>query len=406
MLLASSMAQAQVDQARAASYFAEAAALCAREGGRLWGVSLCGPMVIADAQTRTMATNQPVPDAPRPQALGFANAAMPWGGTRWSTFVWQWLPADEQERGLMMIHELFHRVQPDLGLLLNEPQNDHLDMPAGRYWLQLEWRALERALRGSGEARSAALRDALAFRSARRKQFPEAAENERRLEINEGLAQYTGTVASTMSVAEATASAIEQLVRWPQNQTFVRTFAYPLGAAYGLLLDEAAPGWTHRLKPSDDLAALLIAANGLESAGDAEAAALRYGGAELRVSEERREAERQARVAEYRRRFVDGPVIIIPRGPSASFITNGITPIPGEGLIYPAYRTSGEWGSLEADLVLVSTDRLRLPAPANTQGPALHGDGWTLTLTPQWVVRPGARLGDFQVVRDSTRLQH
>jgi hypothetical protein len=32
----------QVDQARAAQYFKEAAVLCEREGGRLWGVSLCG----------------------------------------------------------------------------------------------------------------------------------------------------------------------------------------------------------------------------------------------------------------------------------------------------------------------------------------------------------------------------
>ena len=36
-------AAAQVDQARAEQYFKEAQALCERDGGRLWGVSLCGP---------------------------------------------------------------------------------------------------------------------------------------------------------------------------------------------------------------------------------------------------------------------------------------------------------------------------------------------------------------------------
>ena len=39
-------ALAQVDQQRAQEYFKEVQALCERDGGRLWGVSLCRPMVI------------------------------------------------------------------------------------------------------------------------------------------------------------------------------------------------------------------------------------------------------------------------------------------------------------------------------------------------------------------------
>ena len=38
-------AVAQVDQQRAQEYFKEAQALCERDGGRLWGVSICAPMV-------------------------------------------------------------------------------------------------------------------------------------------------------------------------------------------------------------------------------------------------------------------------------------------------------------------------------------------------------------------------
>jgi hypothetical protein len=30
----------------------------------------------------------------------------------------------------------------------------------------------------------------------------------------------------------------------------------------------------------------------------------------------------------------------------------------------------------------------------------LRGDGWMLTLAAGWVVRPGARAADFQVVRE------
>jgi hypothetical protein len=69
----------QVDQQRAAQYFKEARALCEREGGRLWGVSLCGPIVIGDPAMRTRATSEPAPAAAPPAALGFANAAADWG---------------------------------------------------------------------------------------------------------------------------------------------------------------------------------------------------------------------------------------------------------------------------------------------------------------------------------------
>ena len=67
-----SPAAAQVDQQRAEAYFKEAATICQRDGGRLWGVSLCGPMVFADARTRTLATNQPRRTGELRRTPGFA----------------------------------------------------------------------------------------------------------------------------------------------------------------------------------------------------------------------------------------------------------------------------------------------------------------------------------------------
>ena len=60
---------AQVDQRRAQEYFKDVQAVCEREGLRLWGMSLCGPMVIADLRTQTIATSQPAPAGPRPRVL-------------------------------------------------------------------------------------------------------------------------------------------------------------------------------------------------------------------------------------------------------------------------------------------------------------------------------------------------
>ena len=72
-------AVAQVDQQRAEAYFKEAATICQRDGGQLWGVSLCGPMVFADARTRTLATNQPPPTGERPRSLEVVTAALLFG---------------------------------------------------------------------------------------------------------------------------------------------------------------------------------------------------------------------------------------------------------------------------------------------------------------------------------------
>ena len=401
VLLCAIPAVAQVDQQRAAGYFREVAALCEREGGRLWGVSLCGPIAIRDAATNTIATNQPAPDAEPPAAMGFANTALEWGGARWTTVVWQMIPSDEHLRGRLFLHELFHRIQPQLGFVIRDGPNDHLDTLEGRYWLQLEWRALAQALGSSGEARKKAVRDALAFRQQRHKLFPGAAENERLLEINEGLAQYTGTVASAESPAAAAKSAIQQLGDAAKNASFVRTFPYPLGAAHGLLLDSWSPGWTHRVKQSDDLGAMLTAAAHLEPAADTPAAAARYGGAELRAAETRRDIEQQARIAELRRRFVEGPVLVLPRAGSYSFSTAGITPVPGAGTVYPNFGTSTDWGKLQAEQALVAADRstVALPGPVKVDRSSLSGPGWTLQLAEGWTARPGPRPGDFQVAK-------
>lgn len=393
---------AQIDQKRAAEAFEQANTLCERDGGKLWKISLCGPIVIADPVTKTIATNQPAPQAPRPAVLGFANSALDWGGTRWTTISWPHLVALHEVQGLLLIHELFHRIQPQLGLLVQDLPSDHLDTLEGRYWMQLEWKALSQAMSSAGQSRALAVGDALAFRAARRGLFPNAAEGERGFEINEGLAQYTATVVAADSRAGAVSSAIQQLAKAPAESTFVRQFAYPTGTAYGILLDDYAPGWTHRIKSTDDLGKLLEPYAAIRPREELEAVTATYGGPEIREREIRREAEHKARVAELRRRFVEGPILILPRGRGASFGSAGITAIPGEGTVYMTYRTKADWGTLEAASVLVGTDRgkLTVPAPADIEGKSLKGDGWTLEIAVGWVIRPGPRTGDFQLVQE------
>jgi len=395
-------AVAQVDQQRAQEYFKEVQALCERDGGRLWGVSLCRPMVIGDMRTQTMATSQPAPEGARPQVVGLVNAPIEWGGATWGAYVWDFMVnGTPRFRKELMLHELFHAAQPQLGV--PALASEHLDAVDGRYWLRLEWRALARALRASGEPRALAVGDALAFRQARRMLYPGSVESERAAEITEGLAQYTGTVLAADTTADAIASALDQLVEAETQDSFVRTFAYASGPAYGLLLDASSPGWTRRVRSTDDLASLVMRALAVQPAADATASAARYGGPELRASEQRREQQRQERIAELRRRFVDGPVLLIPGTGSGSFDSRGAVVIPDVGTVYfGPYRSSGGWGSLEANNgVLVASDggSRRLSAPVRRDNTTFAGDGWTFKAAQGWVVREGARRGDYEVVR-------
>jgi hypothetical protein len=400
-------AVAQVDQQRAQEYFKEALALCERDGGRLWGVSICAPMVIADRRTQTIATSQPVPDGALPPLLGLVNAPVQWGGATWAAYLWdQVVNAPPRRRRELFLHELFHGVQGPLGLLAPALDSEHLDAADGRYWLRLEWRALARALRESEAGRTLAVRDALAFRQARRMLYPGHVESERGQEITEGLAAYTATVLAAESAADALASALDLLTdaeAGALEASFVRTFAYTSGPAYGVLLDASSPGWTRRVRGTDDLAALLMGALAVEPARVATASAGRYDGAEVRASEQQREQQRQQRLAELRRQFVEGPVLLIPGGGRGQFNSLGATVIPGVGTVYfGPYNQSGNWGTLTAEKgVLVASDgrSRRVSAPVRRDDGTFTGDGWTFKAAAGWVVREGARRGDYEVVR-------
>jgi hypothetical protein len=202
------------------------------------------------------------------------------------------------------------------------------------------------------------------------------------------MAQYTATVVTATSPADAASSAIQQLADYAQRESLVREFAYASGTAYGILLDASSPGWTRSMKGPEDLAERLRMAAGIPVAGlnsreAAEQAAQRYGGEALRIAEEKRDADQKAKVAELRKRFVDGPVLVLPNA-GGSFASAGITPIPDVGTVFPGVHVTAGWGTLDAANALRPADRsnITVPAPASTEGSTLQGEGWTLKIAP------------------------
>jgi len=403
LLSTATATEAQVQPELAKRYFEEATKLCERDAGRLWGVSLCGPMVIFDQATGTRATSQPEPEGQPPRFPGFADGPVSWGGLRW--FSWPlYMLADKAAdvRQQIMLHGLFHRIQAELGFTASNGFNEHLDTLEGRVWMQLEWRALRRALESSGSDRAEVIADALAFRRERRRLFPGAADNERREEIKEGLPSYTGVAAWANSPADAHRAAAPPA---SIDASIVGAFAYTSGPAYGVLLDDLLPGWRRQVRGTSDLGDLLASANNRPLTTDVAVAAARYDAATLRTAEEARDRARQVRVAELRRRFVDGPVLTMPAGGSRTSDSTGAVGIPGTGTVFfHNFTLSAQWGRLNADGgVLLAGDgaTLSVPFTGPLEGTTLRGDGWSATLNSGWVVRPAARPGSFTIVREN-----
>ena len=262
--------------------FEEARELCTADGGKLWGVSLCGPVLFVDGETRAVIANQADAEGrltPNdgvfvgvlPEEQIIAGTVIRWAGVDWTMLPWP-LPSEKGERQHMLAHEMFHRVQPRLNLRPPNAATGHLDTRDGRIWLQLEWRALRAALEATGDEQRQDVTDALVFRAYRRLLVPDAVTGELSMEIVEGTAEYTGVRLSTDSESAAIARTLRNF-EWARDwPTYTYSFAYVSGPAYGLLLDRALPGWRKKLVGNRDMGELLRQALSIELPADLAAA--------------------------------------------------------------------------------------------------------------------------------------
>jgi hypothetical protein len=373
---------ATIDVTAARAAMQDLDALCRADAGKLWGVSLCGPTVFADPQTRDAVTfvDGKVDETTIAKEIGIANTGVDWNGRRWTMVMWP-LPADPYARRALLAHESWHRVQEQLGFKSTGPDNSHLDDTVGRYWLRLEWRALARALE---TGKKGAVADALLFRERRHALLAKSAEQERLLEMHEGLAEYTGTAMAERRVAARVAELEKALKRADGAQNYVRSFAYTSGPAWGALIEMRAPKWTRSLKAGDDLGLVAQRVWKVAPAANADKRAKEYGGEEVRLAEEQRTEKKKAERAALRAKYVDGPTLTLPMmGGNFTFDPNGVQALEGVGSVYRTLSLTAAWGSLEATGgALITKDWANVIVPAS-------GEGYTLKLNDGWVQTAG-----------------
>ncbi|PZO03147.1 MAG: hypothetical protein DCF29_12425 [Alphaproteobacteria bacterium] len=392
-----------------ASAFTEARTLCQADDETLWGVDLCSaPLLLVDPTTRKLyALRRGDSDALQPDGdlftgvlprdVNIANTAVDWDGVRWAMVMLP-LPENPLCRRALLMHESWHGIQARLGLPLSSPTPEHLATAKGRALMRLEWRALTAALEAKDEdAAEQALADALAFRAARRATAGAGADEERQLEMNEGLAEYTGL---RLSGGDAKAEAVRALSAAELTDSYVRSFAYASGPAYGLLLDQADPNWRRGLTQAEDLGALLAARAQIQP-GNASLAEGRYGGADIRADESRRAEAARIVSAAWAAKLVDGPRLVLPfQSMQIAFNPNTVTALSPHGSVYPELRVVDAWGVLEVtDGALIDPNWSGAVVAAPTSIEGREGSGWTLQLNSGWSLEAGERPGDFRLVK-------
>ena len=415
-------ATAAIDLLQAQSIFQQAEVICTRDGGALWGRTLCGPMLLVDPDDRMVVANQadaghtlgpagPVFTGMLPTSEQISDTTVEWSGTRWSELIWPWpMREDPDMRHVTLAHELFHRIQQDLHIEKLDGDNSQLDSFDGRYLIQLEWRALAAALRATrNPSRRAAISDAVLFRSERYRLFPGAASNEAAQESNEGVAEYTGVRVGLPTPHERIRYALRDLSSYTDAPSLVRSFAYATGPAYGLLLDRDAPGWLNDFAGNqlamrfDQRLSTALQLPPPDFSRLRKAAGLYDRGGVLRAKEAERAQQKLALLAGYRASLVAGPVLTLPLADSTfQFKPASLVPLDDLGTVYPAMNLQDAWGALVVDrggVLIRKQPKVATLSSVGFDPQTFRGQGFTLTLQPGWVVEPGARSGDFVVRR-------
>lgn len=353
--------------------------LCNKDNGKLWGVNLYSPVIGIDS-LRNIVSN--MPDAPKtfPPKMPVANSTTELDGRRWTMVMWP-LSGDMQEQSRLLIHEMFHYRQPELGLAPDfMPNNAHLSNRDARTLLKLEWNALKRASECNELQKLEALTDALIFRERRRELYPDYITEENALEILEGLAEYTGMRITLPSNEDF----INDLTRFDylyESDNMNRSFAYFSGPLYGLILDQSGSDWHKIVKADTDLGKLVKEYFGLSLSDnlerDCNIAKAKYGIEAIEIVEDEFEHRREARDEEIQRLFASENVSILEcTNLSIQFSPNGMIQMEdGSFIIYDA-NAYWEGGKSEGRTIKVWADWRHIEIPKSDPSSS-NGDNHT-----------------------------
>lgn len=407
----------EIVQDRKINYFDEIKTATTKNQ-QLWDMNIYGPILLVNPSTRQIMSN--VADSLGvlkesgeiytgilPDEVNIANTAINWNGTRWAMICLP-LPDDANERMNLLAHELFHRAQPALGFKIANPENNQLDQKEGRIYLRLELEALKKAL-GSVSVTEMKnhLTNALIFRKYRNKLYPGSDSTENLLELNEGIAEYTGAMMSGRNNEQMIAHFQNNIDQFMQNQTFVRSFAYQTTPVYGYLLNRSKNDWNKRITNKTNLTNYFIREFGLTLPNDFKEAiqlvANQYNNQTISNEETTRQDKTDQLIAKLKSRFIEQPHFDIQlEKMNVSFDPRNIMPLGDKGTIYPNVRITDLWGILTVEkgaLMSPEWNKISVTVPLKIEDKIIDGDGWKLVLNDGYKVIKDEKTGNFKLFK-------
>lgn len=386
----------------ATAYFKETK--IATRNQQLWPVNLYGPMLFVDQRSRITYANMPdgagilkqegeIYKGLLPKEVMVANTAIKWQGTLWSVILWP-LPKDHYERLNLVIHESFHRVQENLGFSAHSPTADDLSTMNGRIYFLLELQALKAALSKPVNQRQPDLTSALLFRAKRQALFPQSFNNERLLEMNEGLAEYTGVMLGRAK--DSIQKHLYDIITHAANhKSLIRSFPYITGPVYGYLLYKKNPEWTLKIDSNANFPDLIESNYQIDLPAkqlDKEISARidQYDGKAIINSEKLKEEEHQKTLSDYVVKFTKQSVLTIKLiKMNINFNPNNLFDLGEYGTIYPTAEIKDVWGQLtvsEGGVLMKNWSIITLPAGdgISVNGQVIEGKGWKIILQADW----------------------
>ncbi|ROI05924.1 hypothetical protein EGI16_05970 [Chryseobacterium sp. G0240] len=376
-----------------------------KEKASLWNKDLYNAMLFVEPQTRKVFANEPdslgslkadqnMYSGVLPDKINIANTSMEWNGKRWAMVMLP-LPANKQNRINLLAHELFHSAQPSLGFTLNNPDNNHLDKMEGRMYLRLELEALKKSLLSSSEKEMKRhLTNALTFRKYRHTFYKGSDITENELELNEGIAEFTGVIISNRNKKQTVTFLVDGINSFFNNPTFVRSFAYHTIPVYGYLLYNQDKNWNKKITDTTNLTGYLINAFHISIPADLEKVVKdnmkEYNGLLITREEIQRDEKIKKIIADYKLKFIEQPHFEIRfEKMNVSFDPRNIIPIEDKGTVYPNMKLTDSWGILNVEkgaLMSPNWDKISITNPVSIEGKKITGDGWTLDLTDGYSV--------------------
>lgn len=375
-----------------------------KEDGKLWNHQLYGPLLFVNQDNRIIIANEKdtegiltksgeIYTGILPNEINIANTAFDWNGKRW-TMVMLPLPKNYNDRLNLLIHELFHGIQPEIGFAnLYQKSCNHLDKLDGRIYLKLELEALKKALATNNEIQqNEHIKNALLFREYRYQLFPNAKENENLLELNEGLAEYTGTALSDRNDKELKAHFIQSIEKLYEKSTFVRSFAYRTIPVYGYYMKQKEGNWNLKISESTNLTDYITCFFNISIPENLKDSIFqirdRYNYAQINDFETERDRKQKELLAKLDEKFKENPTLVIPlQNMNISYNPSNLIPYRDLGTVYPNLRITDNWGILTVEkgaLVDKNWGKVIVSEPIKITDKIIEGDGWKLELNNDW----------------------